>query len=85
MKVSIIGIDLAKDVFQVAALNQAGKEIMHKKVRRNTSKHLCVSTRLMLQMHWPFAKRHNVPRFISSPSRRQAAKVALLRRRIYVR
>ena len=35
MKVSIIGIDLAKDVFQVGALNQAGKEIMNKKVRLN--------------------------------------------------
>ena len=35
MKVSIIGIDLAKDVFQVAALNRAGKEVMNRCVRRN--------------------------------------------------
>ena len=34
MKVSIIGIDLAKNVFQVAALNQGGKPIMNRSVRR---------------------------------------------------
>lgn len=34
MKVSIIGIDWAKDVFQVAALNQARKPIMNRSVRR---------------------------------------------------
>lgn len=34
MQVSIIGIDLAKNVFQVAALNRAGKPVMNKAVRR---------------------------------------------------
>jgi transposase len=34
MKVSIIGIDLAKQVFQVAALNQAGKVVLNRKVSR---------------------------------------------------
>ena len=34
MKVSIIGIDIAINVFQVATLNQAGKEIMKRQVRR---------------------------------------------------
>ncbi len=34
MKVSIIGIDLAKNVFQVAALNRGGKPIMNRSVRR---------------------------------------------------
>ena len=34
MKVSIIGIDLAKNVFQVAALNRGGKPIMNRAVRR---------------------------------------------------
>ena len=35
MKVSIVGIDLVKDVIQVAALNRACKEIMIRKVQRN--------------------------------------------------
>ena len=34
MKVSVIGIDLAKDVFQVAALNRAGKPVLNRSVRR---------------------------------------------------
>jgi len=34
MKVSIIAIDLAKNVFQVAALNRAGKPVMNRSVRR---------------------------------------------------
>jgi transposase len=34
MQVSIIGIDLAKNVFQVAALNQAGKVVLNRCVRR---------------------------------------------------
>ena len=34
MQVSIIGIDLAKNVFQVAALNRANKKVMNKAVRR---------------------------------------------------
>ncbi|MEW8200326.1 MAG: IS110 family transposase, partial [Candidatus Thiodiazotropha endolucinida] len=34
MKVSIIGIDLAKNVFQVTALNRGGKPIMNRAVRR---------------------------------------------------
>ena len=34
MKVSIIGIDLAKNVFQVAALNRGGKAVMNRSVRR---------------------------------------------------
>ncbi len=35
MKVSIIGIDLAKNVFQVAALNRSGKPLMNRAVRRS--------------------------------------------------
>ncbi|MDH3279752.1 MAG: hypothetical protein OEQ18_01325 [Gammaproteobacteria bacterium] len=34
MKVSIIGVDLAKNVFQVAALSRGGKPIMNRSVRR---------------------------------------------------
>jgi transposase len=34
MKVSIIAIDLAKNVFQVAALNRGGKVVMNRSVRR---------------------------------------------------
>ena len=34
MKVSIISIDSAKDVFQVAALNQNGKQLCNRKVSR---------------------------------------------------
>lgn len=37
MKVKLIGIDLAKNIFQVCALNQAGKVIFNKSIRR---KHL---------------------------------------------
>ena len=37
MKVKLIGIDLAKNIFQICALNQAGKVIFNKSVRR---KHL---------------------------------------------
>lgn len=33
MKVKLIGIDLAKDIFQICALNQAGKVIFNKSVR----------------------------------------------------
>jgi transposase len=34
MKVTLIGIDLAKAVFQVCGVNQAGKPVFHKQVRR---------------------------------------------------
>jgi transposase len=34
MKVKLIGIDLAKNIFQVCAINQAGKVIFNKSVRR---------------------------------------------------
>lgn len=35
MKVKLIGIDLAKNVFQLCALNQAGKVLFNRQVRRN--------------------------------------------------
>src|SRR5210317_1384281 len=35
MKVTLIGIDLAKSVLQVCAVNQAGKTVFNRQVRRN--------------------------------------------------
>ena len=35
MKVTLIGIDLAKSIFQVCAVNQAGKPVFNRQVRRN--------------------------------------------------
>ncbi|NWO08664.1 MAG: IS110 family transposase [Alteromonadaceae bacterium] len=35
MKVTLIGIDLAKSVFQVCGVNQAGKPVFNRQVRRN--------------------------------------------------
>jgi len=35
MKVTLIGIDLAKNIFQVCGVNQAGKSIFNRQVRRN--------------------------------------------------
>ena len=34
MKVTLIGIDLAKSIFQVCGVNQAGKRIFNRQVRR---------------------------------------------------
>jgi transposase len=34
MKVTLIGIDLAKNIFQVAGVNQAGKVVFNKQVKR---------------------------------------------------
>lgn len=35
MKVTLIGIDLAKNIFQICGVNQAGKQVFNKKVKRN--------------------------------------------------
>jgi len=35
MKVTLIGIDLAKTIFQVCGVNQAGKNVFNRQVRRN--------------------------------------------------
>jgi transposase len=35
MKVTLIGIDLAKTIFQVCGVNQAGKSVFNRQVRRN--------------------------------------------------
>lgn len=35
MKVTLIGIDLAKNIFQVCGVNQAGKQIFNRQVKRN--------------------------------------------------
>lgn len=35
MKVTLIGIDLAKSIFQVCGVNQAGKPVFNRQVRRN--------------------------------------------------
>lgn len=35
IKVTLIGIDLAKSVFQICGVNQAGKPIFNRKIRRN--------------------------------------------------
>lgn len=35
MKVTLIGIDLAKSIFQVCGVNQAGKAVFNRQVRRN--------------------------------------------------
>ena len=35
MKVTLIGIDLAKSVFQVCGVNRAGKPVFNRQVRRN--------------------------------------------------
>ena len=35
MKVTLIGVDLAKNVFQVCGVNQAGKSVFNRQVRRN--------------------------------------------------
>ena len=34
MNVTLIGIDLAKSVFQVCAVNQAGKPVFNRQVKR---------------------------------------------------
>ena len=34
MKVTLIGIDLAKTIFQVCGVNQAGKPVFNRQVRR---------------------------------------------------
>lgn len=34
MKVTLIGIDLAKNIFQICGVNQAGKQVFNKKVKR---------------------------------------------------
>lgn len=39
MQVSIIGVDIAKEVFQVAALNRAGKVVSNRSVRRSKLLH----------------------------------------------
>jgi len=35
MQVTLIGIDLAKNIFQVCGVNQAGKSVFNRQVRRN--------------------------------------------------
>jgi transposase len=35
MKVTLIGIDLAKTIFQVCGVNQAGKKVFNRQLRRN--------------------------------------------------
>lgn len=40
MRVSLIGIDLAKNIFQICGVNQAGKRIFNKAVRRNKLMHV---------------------------------------------
>jgi transposase len=35
MKVTLIGIDLAKNVFQICGVNQAGNQVFNKAVKRN--------------------------------------------------
>lgn len=35
MKVTLVGIDLAKNVFQVCGVNQAGKQVFNRQIRRN--------------------------------------------------
>ena len=35
MQVTLIGIDLAKSIFQVCGVNQAGKAVFNKQVKRN--------------------------------------------------
>jgi len=42
MNVTLIGIDLAKSVFQVCAVNQAGKTVFNRQVRRNRLMELLV-------------------------------------------
>jgi transposase len=34
MRIKVLGIDLAKNVFQLCAINQAGKELFNRQVRR---------------------------------------------------
>ena len=34
MKITLIGVDLAKSIFQVCGVNQAGKPVFNKTVRR---------------------------------------------------
>jgi transposase len=34
MQIKVLGIDLAKNVFQLCAINQAGKEVFNRQVRR---------------------------------------------------
>ncbi|MCU8089117.1 IS110 family transposase, partial [Shewanella sp. SM21] len=34
MKVTLIGIDLAKNIFQVCGVNQAGKSVFNRSIKR---------------------------------------------------
>ncbi len=46
MKVTLIGIDLAKNIFQVCGVNQAGKRVFNRQVRQATLLELLVQHRM---------------------------------------
>ena len=65
MKVTLIGIDLAKTIFQVCGVNQAGKPVFNRTIRRAgllsfVSRPVCSrqgGTRPTVMMLWRFVRR----------------------------